>query len=333
MKIVIPTAGYGKRLRPHTWSRPKPLLTVADKPVLGHVLGLLSTLPSIDEVVFIIGHLGDQIEHYVSEQHPRLPVRFVQQTELLGQSHAIWLAREGLDGPMVMTFVDTLIETDLTGLADEKAEAVAWVRQVSDPRRFGVARVGEGGWVSRLIEKPEDMSENLAVVGFYYFHEARQLIAAIEEQMKRSIQLKGEYFLVDAINLMLEDGLRLRVQHVDSWHDCGTPEALLETNHYLLENGRDNSDQVAQVDGVSIQPPVFISPSANLQHSTIGPHVSIGPDCTIDNAVIRNSIIEQGSQIQDCELVDSLLGREVQVSGGSHSLQLNLGDHSQLRSD
>ncbi|HEY69649.1 MAG TPA: NTP transferase domain-containing protein [Anaerolineae bacterium] len=331
MKIVIPTAGYGKRLRPHTWSRPKPLLTVADKPVLGHVLDLVSTLPSIDEVVFIIGHLGDQIERYVAERHPQLPARFVEQTELLGQSHAIWLARQGLEGPMVMTFVDTLIETDLTGLADEQAEAVAWVRQVPDPRRFGVARVGEGGWVTRLIEKPKDMHENLAVVGFYYFQESRDLISAIDEQMKRSIQLKGEFFLADAINLMLDASLKLRVQQVDSWHDCGTPEALLETNCYLLENGRDNSDQAAQWEGVSIQPPVFISPSASLQRSVIGPHVSIGPNCVIDNAVIRNSIIEQGTRIQDCTLVDSLLGRDVHVSGGSHSL--NVGDHSQIRSE
>ncbi len=331
MKIVIPTAGFGKRLRPHTWSRPKPLLTVADKPVLGHVLDLISTLSSIDEVVFIIGHLGDQIEHYIVERHPRMPARFVEQAELLGQSHAIWLAREGLEGPMVMTFVDTLIETDLTGLAHEEAEAVAWVRQVPDPRRFGVARVGAGGWVTKLIEKPKDMDENLAVVGFYYFQEARHLIAAIDEQMKRSIQLKGEFFLADAINLMLDDGLKLRVQHVDSWHDCGTPEALLETNRYLLENGRDNSDQAAQREGVSVQPPVFVSPSANLQRSVIGPHVSIGPNCVIDNAVIRNSIIEEGTQIQDCKLVDSLLGREVHVSGGSHSL--NVGDHSQIRSE
>ena len=331
MKIVIPMAGYGKRLRPHTWSRPKPLLTVADKPVLGHVLEMFKTLPSIDEVVFIIGHLGDQIERYVAENHPRLPARYVEQTELIGQSHAIWLARHGLEGPMVMAFVDTLIETDLSSLATEKAEAVAWVCEVPDPRRFGVARVGTDGWVSKLIEKPKDMSENLAVVGFYYFHDAQQLITAIEEQMARSIQLKGEFFLADAINLMLDTGLKLRVQAVEGWFDCGTPEALLETNRYLLEKGRDNSDQIAQREDVTIKPPVFIALSASIRRSEIGPHVSIGPNCVIDNAIIRNSIIEEGSQIKGSRIVDSLLGRNVSISGGSHSL--NLGDHSQLRSE
>ncbi|MGD8812961.1 MAG: sugar phosphate nucleotidyltransferase [Anaerolineales bacterium] len=331
MKIVIPTAGYGKRLRPHTWSRPKPLLTVADKPVLGHVLEMFSSLPSIDEVVFIIGHLGDQIERYVVENHPQLPARFVEQTELLGQSHAIWLARQGLEGPMLMAFVDTLIETDLTDLAVEKAEAVAWVCEVPDPRRFGVARVDKEGWVSKLIEKPKEMSENLAVVGFYYFEDAMQLIAAIDEQMERSIQIKGEFFLADAINLMLDAGLKLRVQPVDGWHDCGTPEAMLETNRYLLENGRDNSEQVSQRDEVSINPPVFIAPSANIHRCEIGPHVSVGSNCVIENAIIHNSIIEEGTQIKDSRIVDSLLGRDVRVSGGSHSLIL--GDHSQLRSE
>jgi glucose-1-phosphate thymidylyltransferase len=328
MKIVIPTAGYGKRLRPLTLSRPKPLLTVADKPVLGHVLDMFAPLPSIDEVVFIVGHLGDQIERYVAQSHSSMPARFVEQTELIGQSHAIWLAREGLEGPMLMAFVDTLIESDLSFLEGESAEAVAWVREVPDPRRFGVACVGEGGWISQLIEKPQDMSENLAVIGFYYFQDAARLIAAIEEQMRRKIQLKGEFFLVDAINLMLDEGLKMRVQHVDAWNDCGTPPAMLETNRYLLENGRDNSDLAAKRENVEVIPPVFIAPSAEIRNSAIGPHVSIGPRCEIENATIRNTIIEEGSQVMDSTLSDSLLGRDVRVVGSHH--EVIVGDGSQL---
>jgi glucose-1-phosphate thymidylyltransferase len=328
MKIVIPTAGYGKRLRPLTLTRPKPLLTVADKPVLGHVLDMFAALPSIDEVVFIVGHLGDQIERYVGQSHPSLPARFVEQTELIGQSHAIWLAREGLEGPMVMAFVDTIIESDLSFLAGEKAAAVAWVSEVPDPRRFGVARVGEGGWVSQLIEKPQDMSENLAVIGFYYFQDAARLISSIEEQMRREIQLKGEYFLVDAINLMLDEGLKMRVQHVDAWNDCGTPPAILETNRYLLENGRDNSVLAAERANVEVFPPVFIAPSAEIRRSAIGPHVSIGPRCEIENASIRNTIIEEGSQVKDSTLSDSLLGRDVRVVGSHH--EIIVGDGSKL---
>jgi len=328
MKIVIPMAGFGKRLRPHTWSRPKPLLTVADKPVLGHVLDMFASLPTIDEVIFIIGHLGDQVEQYVSSNHPDLQARFVEQTELLGQSHAIWLAREGLAGPMLMAFVDTLIETDLSILSNEKAEAVAWVREVPDPRRFGVARLDRDGWVSRLIEKPQDLSENLAVVGFYYFQDAARLISAIDEQMERKILLKEEFFLADAINIMLQSGLKMRVEHVQAWNDCGTPAALLATNRYLLENGRDNSTAVGKHDGVVITPPVFISPSAKILKSKIGPHVSVGDCCVIENSTIQNSIIESGCKIKNCEFTDSLLGRDVHLAGDFRALYL--GDDSQL---
>lgn len=332
MKIVIPMAGFGKRLRPLTWSRPKPLLSVAGKPVLGHVLDMFTALPSIDEVIFIVGYLGDQIERYIAEAHPKLQARFVEQTELIGQSHAIWLAREGLEGPMLMAFVDTLIEADLSFLSDEKAEAVAWVREVSDPRRFGIARVGKGGWVSRLVEKPQDMSENLAVVGFYYFKEAERLIAAIEEQMERKIQLQGEFFLADAINFMLDDGLKMSFRNVDAWNDCGTPQALLATNRYLLEHGRDNSQLAAQREDVEIIAPVFISPTAVMRHAVIGPHVSIGPDCKIEDAVIRDTIIEAGSQIKDCTLSASLVGRDVRIQGGRYRA-LRLGDNSQLQGE
>jgi glucose-1-phosphate thymidylyltransferase len=328
MKIVIPTAGFGTRLRPHTWSRPKPLLTVADKPVLGHVLDMFSPLPSIDEVVFIIGHLGDQIEQYVSAAHPKLNARFVEQTELLGQSHAIWLAREGLEGPMLMAFVDTLIETDLSTLQNEEAEAVAWVSEVPDPRRFGVAQVDKNGWVSCLIEKPEEMSENLAVVGFYYFQDAARLISAIDEQMERKILLKKEFFLADAINIMLEADLKMRVERVQAWNDCGTPPALLETNRYLLEHGHDNSGSLSPGEDVELVPPVFIAPTAKLHKSKIGPYVSIGDHCLIENCRIENSIIESGCEIKDSTFSQSLLGKDVKLAGRFRSL--NIGDGSQL---
>ena len=329
MKIVIPMAGYGKRLRPLTWSRPKPLLTLADKPMLGHVLEMFAALPAIDEVVFIVGHLGEQIAEYAAQYHGDLKARFVEQSEPLGQSHAIWLARDKLEGPMLMIFVDTLIHADLSVLAREEAEAVAWVCKVPDPRRFGVARLTKGDRVSQLIEKPKNIHENLAVVGFYYFQDAERLIAAIAEQMRRKLQLKGEYFLVDAINLMLEDGLDMRVENVDAWNDCGTPQAMLETNRYLLENGRDNSDLAAKRENVEIIPPVYVHSTADVRHVVVGPHVSIGADCVIEHATIRNSIIEKGCRVVDSTLSSSLLGRDVNVAGVHHSLIL--GDGSQIQ--
>jgi glucose-1-phosphate thymidylyltransferase len=328
MRIVIPTAGYGTRLRPHTWSKPKPLVSVAGKPVLGHVLDMFAAVPRVEEVVFIVGYLGDQIQTYVSQAYPHLRARYVEQTELLGQSHAIWLARHELTGPMLMVFVDTLIETDLSHLDPAPQEAVAWVKAVADPRRFGVAEVGPDGWVRRLVEKPQDASNNLAVVGAYYFPQAERLIAAVEKQMERQILLGGEYFLADAINLLLEEGLRMRVQPVDVWQDCGKAEALLETNRYLLEHGRDNSEEVAARGGVVVVPPVYVDPTAQVEASVIGPHVSIGPGCVIRRALIQNSIVDAGSQILDTALSTSLIGREARVVGRDRSL--NVGDSSEI---
>ena len=328
MKIVIPMAGYGTRLRPHTWSKPKPLVTVAGKPVLGHVLDTFSSLPRIDEVVFVVGYLGDMVQAYVSQAYPHLTARYVEQHEMLGQSHAIWLAREGLHGPMLMVFVDTLIEVDLSTMSSEKAEAVAWVKETDDPRRFGVAEVDPDGWVRRLVEKPQDLSNNLAVVGFYYFQEADRLLAAIEEQMARKEHLGNEYYLADAINIMLTGKLKMRAQQVEVWQDCGKPETMLETNRYLLDHGRDNSAEASARQGVVIVPPVYVDPSAEVIHSVIGPHVSIGAGCSIRHSLIQDSIIDADSQIVDSTLSQSLIGRDARVLGRSRAL--NVGDSSEV---
>ncbi len=296
--------------------------------MLGHVLDMFAGLPQVDEVVFIVGYLGEQIQAYVDEAYPHLVTRYVEQPEMLGQSHAIWLAREGLEGPMLMVFVDTLIETDLSKLASEVSEAVAWVKEVPDPRRFGVAELAAAGQVTRLIEKPQDTSNNLAVVGFYYFSEARDLLGAIERQMQAGKDLGGEYYLTDAINILLEDGLKMRVERVDVWQDCGKPSALLETNRYLLDHGRDNSAQARQREGVVIVPPVFVDPSATITQAVLGPHVSIGPDCIIAHSLIRESIIDAGSQIQDSVLTDSVIGRDARVTDRYRTL--NVGDLSEV---
>ena len=328
MKIVVPMAGYGTRLRPHTWSKPKPLVSVAGKPVLGHVLDMFSTLPDIDEVIFIVGYLGDQIEAYVSEVYADLPARYVVQEEMLGQSHAIWLAREGLEGPMCMAFVDTIIESDLSFLPTEKAGAVAWVKEVDDPRRFGVAEVGDGGWVRRLVEKPDDVSNNLALAGFYYFNQAEALVAAIEKQMQQGDRLGGEFYIADAINVMLDEDLKMRVETVRVWKDCGKLDALLETNRYLLDQGRDNTADAQLRDGALIIPPVFIHPSAEISRAVIGPHVSVGSGCVIQSSIIQDSIIENESTIENALLSASLIGRGAWISG--RFKMLNIGDNSQV---
>ncbi len=328
LKIVIPMAGLGTRLRPHTWSKPKQLVSVAGKAALDHVLDSVSSLPPDTdiELVNIVGYLGDQIEAYIRTNYPDKKAQFVVQENPLGQSHAIQLAQEYLHGPMLIVFADTLIETDLSQLDNETADAVVWVRPVEDPRRFGVAELGSDGLVHRLIEKPQEMDNNLAIVGFYYFKRAEDLLDAINEQIERNVQLKGEFFLADAINILLARGLKMRAQEVDVWLDTGTAESLLETNRYLLSHGLDNSADFPVCPGAVLVPPVFIHPTAQIENSIVGPNVSIGADCIVENSIISDSILEDDAQTNRVILESSLIGRSAHISRRAGII--NAGDNT-----
>ncbi len=333
LKIVIPMAGFGTRLRPHTWSRPKQLMSLAGKTVIEHVLEQFDSLPEgLDiEYIFIVGYLGEKVEAFMDANYPNLKIRYVTQSEMRGQSHAIYLAKEYLNGPMLMVFADTLIETDLSSLGQDGINSIAWVKPVPDPRRFGVTEIGPDGLVNRLIEKPKEMHNNLAIVGFYYFKKSEDLIAAIETQIAQDVQLKGEYFLADAVNIMLQNGTKMRTQRVDIWLDAGTPEAVLETNHYLLEHGHDNTEEASQRLGVTIVPPSFVHPEADVQNSVIGPYTSIGAGCWVRDAVIVESIMENGAQVSNVILDSSLIGQNAAVSGCPNSI--NVGDNSTINFD
>jgi glucose-1-phosphate thymidylyltransferase len=330
LKVIIPMAGLGTRLRPHTWSKPKQLISVAGKTVLDHVLGSLSSLPEPQniELINIVGYLGEQIEEYIQSHYPDLRSHYVIQENPRGQSHAVMLAEKYLDGPLLIVFADTLIYSDLSFLKDETAEALAWVKTVSDPRRFGVAILDGQSWVRRLIEKPQDLSNNLAVVGFYYFKEAKDLLSAIDEQMSRNLQPKGEFYLADAINIMLERGLRMRVKEVEAWLDAGTSDALLETNRYLLEHGQDNTGEAAKRSGIVIFPPVFIHPTAQVHESIIGPHVSLGAGCQIEQSIVKDSILEDEAQVTGVILEHSLVGRRALLR--RRAGLINAGDNTEI---
>lgn len=328
-KIVIPMAGLGSRMRPHTWVRPKPLLYLAGKTVLDHALEQFTSLPALEqaEYVFIVSpNQGDQIQEHMQKVHPEKRVHFIVQEHMRGQSDALSLAREYFNGPVLVAFSDTLIETDLSFLKDDRVDGVAWVKPMPDPRRFGVAETDANGQVIRLIEKPQDITKNLVLVGFYYFREGQNLIAAIDEQVKRGVSLKGEYFLADAINILIEQGAKLKTKHTEVWLDAGIPEALLETNRYLLEHGRCQCEDLKPVEGVTFIPPVSIPPDAVIEASVVGPHVTLGEGCHLKNVVIRNSIIEAGTHITDMVVEGSLIGRDVILEGKPE--RLNIGDNS-----
>jgi glucose-1-phosphate thymidylyltransferase len=334
-KIVIPMAGWGTRMRPHTYSKPKPLVSVAGKTTLEHLLDMFKTMPNPEnlEYVFIVSpFLGEiQIPAFIAEKYPGIKAHYVVQHEMKGQSHALWLAREYLHGPMQMVFSDTLIETDFSFLASETADSVAWVMPVPDPRRFGVAEVGEDGFVKRFIEKPKTIENNLVIAGCYYFREAREVIAAIEEQFERNHTLKNEFFLADAMSIMIEHGTKIRIHQIDTWLDTGTIEATLDTNKILLEK---SGSKVGEFKGSNneIIEPVTIGKGAEISNSRIGPHASIGAGCKIENSTITESILEAGCEIKDAVLSRSLVGRQAKVRGrgDGHVIQLNVGDSSEI---
>ncbi|HEY5157200.1 MAG TPA: sugar phosphate nucleotidyltransferase [Anaerolineales bacterium] len=337
IKIVIPTAGWATRMRPQTWSKPKSLVSVAGKTVLEHLLGMFRSIPesfSVEYVIIFSPGLGEsQIPPFMKEHYPDLKVSYVLQPVMKGQSDALDLARAYLTGPMIVCFSDTLMETDFSFLAEEKADGVAWVKPVPDPRRFGVAEVDSQGWVTRLVEKPVSLENNRVVIGCYYVRESQALVSAIQEQMKRGTSLKGEYFLTDAFNIMIERGLKMRTQSVDVWLDTGTIDATLETNRYLLKHGQANRTKREKKDGVEIIPPVFIHGSAQVFNSVIGPDASIGADCKISNARIEDCVLESGVSVETACLKSSFIGRLSSIQGRSASdpaLKLNIGDNSSV---
>lgn len=324
MHVIIPVAGYGTRLRPHTYSKPKPLVQVAGNTVLGHILDQLKDV-GVSEITFIVGYLGEQVRSYVSEQYPEFEANYVNQAERKGQAHAIWLAKERVSEPVLIIFSDTISDPDLGALAQSETDGVIYVKQVEDPRRFGVVTTDENDIIQRFVEKPEMWVSDQAVIGIYYLKDHEGLFRAIERLMERNIQTKGEFFLADALELMIRDGARLEARTVEVWEDCGTPEALLQTNRYLLERGGAATAQ-ARGENVVIIPPVHVAAGVQLFNSVIGPNVSLAHGCEVRDAILRDTIVDADATIEDTMLENSLIGNGAVVRGRYR--HLNVGDSS-----
>lgn len=321
MKAIIPVAGIGKRLRPHTLNIPKALLNVAGKPILGHIVdGILSM--GVKELIPIIGYKGDLIRQYLFSSY-RIPMMFVEQKEQKGIAHAVSLAKSYADGAeVVIVLGDTIIKTDFRRIP-AIGEYVLGVHEVSEPRRFGICEV-RSGIVRSIVEKPEQPKGNLALIGLYYFSNSKPLFEACSEVLERNITTKGEYQITDALQIMIERGIEFRPYRIEGWYDCGELESLLETNRILLE---DYSEQPIR-EGCIVVPPCYIDRESHTVNSIIGPYVSIAKGCEIKSSIIENSIVNEGSSIENVVLEGSVVGAYAEVRGRKGSV--NVSDYSQI---
>ncbi|MBK7142781.1 MAG: NTP transferase domain-containing protein [bacterium] len=320
MKVIVPVAGVGSRLRPHTHSTPKVLLPVAGRPILDHVLEPIARLQP-EEVAFVVGYLGAEIEAYIQANYS-FKARFVWQERLLGLGHAINLAVQQLaDGPMLVVLGDTIVETDLKKFI-AAGDYVLGLRQVADPHRFGIAEVANGV-VSHLEEKPEHPNTNLAVIGLYYFHESQTLRKALKENSDSGLTTQGEVQFTDALERMIKGGTKFLPYEVTGWYDCGKKETVLETNQHFLKSMHNTVSR----DGCAIIPPVFIADSARVTASVIGPYVAISDDAVVENSVIKNTIIGPKAIVRNLILHDSLVGSNATLNGVSSVV--NVGDSSE----
>ncbi|MDH4155942.1 MAG: sugar phosphate nucleotidyltransferase, partial [candidate division Zixibacteria bacterium] len=301
MKVIIPVAGVGDRLKPHTYSQPKPLLHVAGKPMLAYILDPLLKL-NPDEVIFVIGFKGDQIRSYVEKNYD-FKATFVEQDQLLGLGYAIKIALDRVDSDAVLIILgDTIVECDLDKFISS-GDNVLGLREVSDPRRFGIAEM-KNGCVVGMEEKPARPKGNMALIGLYYIKESANLRRALEKVVESGKLTRGEIQLTDALQTMIREGTKFVSHEVQGWYDCGKKETLLETNRHLLK-GRSTP---AALEGSVLVPPVYVAPTAQIVNSVIGPNVSISDETVIKDCIIRNSIIGYGACLENVIIEDSLLG-------------------------
>lgn len=322
MRAIIPVAGVGSRLRPHTFTIPKVLLNVAGKPILAHILDKIIA-EGVTEATIIVGHMSDKIREFVSHAYPSFAVDYVEQEDRLGLGHAIYLTRHTVGNePILIILGDTIFDVDLRPILMLTHSSLG-VKVVEDPRRFGVAEMVNGS-IARLVEKPEKPTSNLAIVGLYYIHNTALLVACLNDLVAKDVRTKGEYQLTDALQMMIERGEKMTTFSVDGWYDCGKPETLLSTNRSLLEK---HSTSRA-IEGVVVVEPVFIAPSATISHSVIGPYTTVGEGASIAESVVRNSIISEEAQVRKALLDNSIVGNGSIVRGSYK--RINVGGSSEI---
>lgn len=323
MKIVIPLAGLGKRMRPHTHSKAKPMVRLAGRPILGHLLDWVATGDRVDEVILIISPHQTDVEAYARSATAK-PVRIVVQDHPRGQADAIARTAPYVDQPLLIVFSDTFADVTFEHLAETDADGLIYVKEIADPSRMGIIQV-EDGRIVDMIEKPRNPVSNLATIGMYYFRDHVGLFSAIDRVLAAPPKLQGEYFLADAIKTMIEDGKLLRPYIATAWEDTGTPEATLHAHRFVLER---SGGQARPRDGVTIIPPVFVADDAEVRESVIGPYVTVESGCRVERSILQDCILDEEVSISSQVLERALLGRRVALTGTP--LSLNVGDDATL---
>ncbi len=330
MNIIIPMAGMGKRLRPHTLTTPKPLVPIAGKPIVQHLVEDIAALvhEPINEMVFITGRFGEDVENHLLEVAQALGARgrIAYQDEALGTAHAVWCAKESLYGKVIVAFADTLFRAEFK--LDETLDGVLWVKKIENPSAFGVVKLNEQGLITDFVEKPQEFVSDLAMIGIYYFKNGEDLAREIKFLIDNHVTKGGEYQLPDALRRLTESGSRFAPGEVQEWMDCGNSKATIETNERILfwKHPESHIDSTAQIENSVIIKPCYIGPEAIISASVVGPYVSIGEKTQVRDSRIGRSIIQAESELEGVNLKNSMIGNHVRIT--NRAQEASIGDYS-----
>jgi glucose-1-phosphate thymidylyltransferase len=329
MRIIVPMAGIGKRMRPHTLTTPKPLLPIAGQPIVQRLVNGIASVcrEKIEEVAFIIGDFGPEVEQDLLNIANELGAKgsIYHQDEALGTAHAVLCAGDSLQGKVTIAFADTLFYADFK--LDESQDGIIWVEKVEDPRAFGVVKLDKNGVIQEFVEKPEQFVSDLAIIGIYYFKSGETLKKELQYLIDKDIKEKGEYQLTNALENMKQKGMKFYAGEVDEWLDCGNKNATVHTNKRVLEREGSHIDKKVSNEHSVIIEPCYIGKNVKLKNSVIGPHVSIGSGSTVENSVIENSIVQKESQLVNMVIGNSMIGNKTMVTG--KRADLSLGDFNE----
>lgn len=330
MKVIIPVAGKATRLRPHTWTTPKALLNVAGKPMIEHLFDELKNV-EVSEYIFITGYLGDHFKSYMAEKHPNFKCVFYEQKTMNGPAGAIDLAKHHITEPVLIVYVDTVFKADLSmiGKEDFPYDGMIWGEEVEDYQRFGVMITDDNDMLTKIIEKPSEPISKLANIGMYYMHNYKHFLDCFNKVMSAPPQKNGEYYPVDAFQIMADEKSKIKIVKAEGWFDCGKHETLIETNQRLLDIYGSINNGI--IENSEIIEPVFIESGVTIKNSKIGPHVSIHKNSLIENSTIINSIINSDVLINNSNLTESVIGEKAVIKFNKGKLLI--GADAKLRGE